>query len=613
MAKSGGKKIGKSNNGLGIVKRLACTPPLKANKTTTVQAVPTGATTNNNNNSTDAITSPGSLNSSFPLPSQSKPTPGPATFWVSSKGKNKNPPKTTALTLSTHRIFLIFSTATAPTSSRRSVLGHSSPTSGKVVWSQFRNDIKSMTLNGEATTATVLFKGGGSKVFLFEGGKGECMRFAGVFYGTVGGSGSGSGEEERRDLGVEVEKEKEKEKESPEAITTATTSTTLPPPPTTATIPTTTTTTTTTTDPLSKYKKMIKMHVPAQAVENKMRQENISEDKIKELFALPPPPLPTVEALPLPPPPSVSISSEDESTLSKYRKMLKMHVPPQSVENKMKMESIDQKLIDVLFSSPPPPPSVEAPPPLHIPTEDESTPAATVAELSSEDEAKLTKYRKMLKMHVPPQAVENKMNQEGIEQKLIAALFPPSPAAAVAVAELSSEDEAKLTKYRKMLKMHVPPQAVENKMRQEGIEENLVLAMFPSEVKAKATFTSTSTSTNPTTNPTTTNINSQQKRKRTTGTGCDMMNLHWTPLSEKNFSKSVFSTFEKGDSGTTVVEGSDIQALEALFHKKKKVKAVEVSERSERALRTREYEPLLQLTSFHPVIRLASLGAGKKD
>ena len=74
------------------------------------------------------------------------------------------------------------------------------------------------------------------------------------------------------------------------------------------------------------------------------------------------------------------------------------------------------------------------------------------------------------------------MREEKIEEKLIESLFPgcgvglaqsstllpPSPPAPVS---LSAEEEEKLTKYKKMLKMRVPPQAVQNKMREEKVEE----------------------------------------------------------------------------------------------------------------------------------------------
>jgi hypothetical protein len=77
--------------------------------------------------------------------------------------------------------------------------------------------------------------------------------------------------------------------------------------------------------------------------------------------------------------------------------------------------------------------------------------------LSAEDEAVLGKYRKMLKMNVPEGAVRNKMQQEGVEARLVALLFgegggaAKKPAAEGAAAKgeaakLSSEDEKTLEK-----------------------------------------------------------------------------------------------------------------------------------------------------------------------
>ena len=174
----------------------------------------------------------------------------------------------------------------------------------------------------------------------------------------------------------------------------------------------------------------------------------------------------------------------NEKTFAKYRKMLKMRVPPPAVENKMRKDGLGEELITLMFSTSPPPPPMQQVE-THLPPQ-----PSTQSTTNKDEEEKLTKYKKMLKMRVPPQAVQNKMREEKIEEKLIESLFPgcgvglaqsstllpPSPPAPVS---LSAEEEEKLTKYKKMLKMRVPPQAVQNKMREEKIEEKLIESLFP--------------------------------------------------------------------------------------------------------------------------------------
>ena len=100
-------------------------------------------------------------------------------------------------------------------------------------------------------------------------------------------------------------------------------------------------------------------------------------------------------------------------------------------------------------------------------------------ELSDEDEAVANKFRKMMKMKIPAEAVRHKMTMEGVNSKIIAAVFEEPNAAGATAQEqqLSSGEEVIASRYRKMLKMGVPFSGVEHKMKQDGIDLKIVSAL----------------------------------------------------------------------------------------------------------------------------------------
>ena len=140
-------------------------------------------------------------------------------------------------------------------------------------------------------------------------------------------------------------------------------------------------------DGYNKYRKMLKMGIPKQGVANKMIQDKIDKDiieKFEETGVLPngnaiasssssnanAKPAGGMAALaaaikkkaaaPLPAPPFApklpgkkggkpKLTEEEEAKVVKYRKMLKMGLPEQSVMNKMTQDKIDQSLIDKMF------------------------------------------------------------------------------------------------------------------------------------------------------------------------------------------------------------------------------------------------------------------------
>ena len=320
-------------------------------------------------------------------------------------------------------------------------------------------------------------------------------------------------------------------------------------------------------DSVNKYRKMLKMKLPEQAVRHKMRQENFDKDNLIDLVFCDDSSGSNSQKLVNPSEEGSGgqcsgvktnqLSTADEAALKKYRTMLKMNVPQPAVLHKMKMEGVEQRLIGVLFPE-------EA-------KEQEEAPAQA-PKLSAADEAALKKYRTMLKMNVPQPGVLHKMKMEGVEQRLIEALFPEEGKSAAPPKEkvtLTASEEETAKKYRTMLKMNVPPMAVEHKMVQERVSERIIHALFPKSSpagKKKSKLNSvlkSATKAKP----------DQQKKKgkRTTGdTSIALKQIHWTPLSDDALKKSVWGKVSQTKSavGSASVDNSDIKIMEELFHKK---------------------------------------------
>ena len=113
--------------------------------------------------------------------------------------------------------------------------------------------------------------------------------------------------------------------------------------------------------------------------------------------------------------------------------------------------------------------------------------------LSEEDEHIADRYRKMLKMQIPKEAVQHKMIKEGVDQKIVDAVLNNDtlvvePQSAVAENEpksIFSEDEEKIiASYRKMIKMCIPPDAIRHKMKKDQVNDKIVFAIFPEDATA---------------------------------------------------------------------------------------------------------------------------------
>lgn len=95
----------------------------------------------------------------------------------------------------------------------------------------------------------------------------------------------------------------------------------------------------------AKYFKMLRLHIPRPAVENKMRAEGLDPALLN---CDPEGPVPSAKKdEPAVPPVESAVPLKDDPTYSKYFKMLKMHVPKMAVAAKMAAESLDSSILDL--------------------------------------------------------------------------------------------------------------------------------------------------------------------------------------------------------------------------------------------------------------------------
>eukprot|EP01084_Bolivina_argentea_P150503 262839_1 len=115
---------------------------------------------------------------------------------------------------------------------------------------------------------------------------------------------------------------------------------------------------------------------------------------------------------------------------------------------------------------------------------------------------RLLKYERMKKMGMPMHAIVNKMRLDGIEQSLIHKIEHPMDNDDEEYEEEEEEEEEEedpnkandinlnipaLSKYNRMKKMGMPPHAIVNKMKLDGIDQNLIDA-FENKKKKKKKF-----------------------------------------------------------------------------------------------------------------------------
>jgi len=157
-------------------------------------------------------------------------------------------------------------------------------------------------------------------------------------------------------------------------------------------------------------------------------------------------------------------------------------------------------------------------------------------------------------MHVPKQAVANKMTQEGLDPAVLD-MDPNEPAPRDNGADedegprVAIKDDPRFTKFLTMLRMHVPKQAVANKMTQEGLDP-AVLDMDPNEPapRDKNSKDGKSSSRGKKEPP-----EKKYRRKR----------LHWNTIDKKRLQKgnNIWSTLTEEGTESVVIDDTEFDSL----------------------------------------------------
>ncbi len=355
-------------------------------------------------------------------------------------------------------------------------------------------------------------------------------------------------------------------------------------------------------DKYNRYKKMLSMGVPLEAVSHKMLKDGLEDNSVK-IFKkehvngeIKDDTIATSQNL--------DRAKEKDNTMieklsdlsSTYKKMLNVGVPIDSIVHKMKSDCVEkeknasfQKAHEFSKSQGNDLDSLKVSPPIHnhrnhdqketletnhdlninSPTNTDKTRALVG------NDASLSKYKKMIAMGVPSQAVANKMRQDGVEKKKISAFevanglayaTPPAPipitpichmdkgcASQTELARRSIENDASLSKYKKMIAMGVPAQAVANKMKQDGVVKTKIAAF---EVVNHITKSHShipapklSLPMPPTQTP-------------TRRTSVAMQKIHWKPVSQERVGNSLWASAIDSESA---IDDSEVRELENLF------------------------------------------------
>ena len=237
----------------------------------------------------------------------------------------------------------------------------------------------------------------------------------------------------------------------------------------------------------SRFRKMLSMGLPGDAVKHKMVVEGIDSKIITAVFHEESQSSRAPDSSSTTSPKDQSSLTEDEEVVAvRFRKMLGMGLPPDAVKHKMASEGVSEKVMSAVFNAP-------AERGQGRTFSSSSLTSMLVmskpSTLSPEDEEVAFRFRKMLKMGLPEDAVKQKMTQEGVSSSIIDAVLGSSqsaPASAEPVpqtnqtVQLSGEQEETASKYRKMLKMGMPQDAVNHKMEQDGVDATIVAAVLGS-------------------------------------------------------------------------------------------------------------------------------------
>ena len=291
----------------------------------------------------------------------------------------------------------------------------------------------------------------------------------------------------------------------------------------------------------SKYRKMLKMGLPPDAVQHALTKDGVGA-KIADAV------LGTTNAEGTEDKEKGQVGAEtkvvgpvltgeEENIASKYQKMLKIFIPPDAVRHKMTMDGVDIKIVNTVLG-----PLLEEKRGERM---SNTVEAQVVVVLTENEENIASKYRKMLKISIPVDAVRHSMTKDGVSARIAEAVLGPeegtntASVATPAPLMLTKDEEVTADRYRKMLRVNIPPEAVQHSMLKDGVDQKIVVAVIGSNNRL---VLQTPHHQRPPLGgrggPSTEGriTGNRRRRKGTTS----LVKLHWTPLSPSALAGSVW-------------------------------------------------------------------------
>ena len=277
----------------------------------------------------------------------------------------------------------------------------------------------------------------------------------------------------------------------------------------------------------SKYRKMIKVGMPIEAVSHAMKRDQVSEKIVAAVTKDDPKRQSSVT--------TELWTKEEECTLNRFRKMLKLNLSKDKVRNKMVLDNVDNKIIEAVVGKAEPPAQVEA------------SNSEKPEQLSNEEETKVEKYKKMMKMGIPSDAVRHAMCKDNVDRSIIDKLLGADPSQTKKkkeVVSLSEEEKKEVERYKKMLKVGLPEPMVRHKMASEGASAKVISFLFQNE--------STSSS-----------VPSEDLKRKTSG----LVNIYWEKLSKDQVENQQSIWSRSAKKPKLDAHNIDLDTLQELFKK----------------------------------------------
>merc|ERR1712032_1735720 len=190
-----------------------------------------------------------------------------------------------------------------------------------------------------------------------------------------------------------------------------------------------------------------------------------------------------------------SLTPEEDIVAHKYRKMLKMNVPQEAIRQRMIMNNVDQKIISNILnvdfegsiSKFDKIKKMKKSQLIYLEKLDKKesdillheTKEEYYNDMTDKEQEIVSRYRKMLSIGIPQEAVQHKMTKDKVSNKIFKLVLSLSNESSdkndtKLVDSLTPEEDIVAHKYRKMLKMNVPQEAIRQRMIMNNVDQKII-------------------------------------------------------------------------------------------------------------------------------------------